>query len=97
MMKSIFERALEIFGKEPQMRKCQEECAEVIVAINHNLLSRVPDTVVLEELADVRIMINQMALVLDSTGEEWEKIYEEKWQNLQKLVAQQEEVMEAGQ
>lgn len=54
--------AFEKFGKEKQMRQLQEECAELIAAINHHFRGRddnLDETI--EEMADVSIMLSQIA------------------------------------
>ena len=68
--KEILQRALAKYGQRRQMRKCQEECAELIVAINHYLENPLNGTVadVYEELADVEIMLNQMSLIFNTRG-----------------------------
>jgi NTP pyrophosphatase (non-canonical NTP hydrolase) len=64
----IFKAAIEKFGEKNQQDMCIEECAELIQAINkwrrkpcaftfHNLL---------EEIADVEIMLAQLKLIIDA-------------------------------
>ena len=59
--RKIFKRAMEAWGFDAQARVCQEECAELIVAISH--LSRGREDAmmeVVEELADTYIMVGQI-------------------------------------
>jgi len=59
--RDIYKRCMEAWGFDAQARVCQEECAELIVAISH--LSRRREDAVMEvaqELADVYIMVGQM-------------------------------------
>ena len=48
------------------MRQLQEECAELIVAINHHLRGRDPNLEeTTEEIADTLIVLNQILVGLD--------------------------------
>lgn len=56
------------YGLEPQMRMCQEECAELIQAINKYFRKGEDDEEamqVAEEMADVIIMCQQLQYLLD--------------------------------
>lgn len=57
-MSNIYEDCIDKWGISPQMMMMQEECAELIVEISHHLRGRKSNVV--EEIADVQIMINQM-------------------------------------
>lgn len=58
------EEAIETFGEEKQMRHVQEECAELIAAINHYYRNRKGAyEEIIEELADVIIMCVQLVLI----------------------------------
>lgn len=63
---SIIESAVKKYGTEEQMRMLEEECAELIVATSHFLRGRESgkDEVV-EEIADVLIMCEQIILALN--------------------------------
>jgi hypothetical protein len=66
--KSIEERALEVWGvvaqlRQAQLRQAQEELAELIVAINRYMRERTQSDAVVEEIADVEIMLTQLKLV----------------------------------
>lgn len=62
----LCKKAWETFGKYHQMRQLQEECAELIVAINHHLRDRDKDLEeTTEEIADVLIVLAQMIGGLD--------------------------------
>lgn len=63
--KNLLKRALSAFGPEAQLDQCQEECAELIVAINHYRRNRIPVTDLAEEMADVELLIEQLLMVLD--------------------------------
>lgn len=75
-------KALEHFGNEPQIRQTMEECAELIVALNKAM--RYPEEMgwnVLEELADVTIMVEQMKQLYD-VDLEFDDILKEKMNKL---------------
>lgn len=62
----ITRQAFEKFGKEKQMRQLQEECAELIAAINHHFRGRdnnLDETI--GEIADVTIMLSQIVECLN--------------------------------
>lgn len=56
--------AVELFGKERNFNHTQEECAELIVAINHYRRGRISAEEVVEEIADVYIMCQCMAQIV---------------------------------
>jgi NTP pyrophosphatase (non-canonical NTP hydrolase) len=51
-----------------QLNQLQEECAELVVAINHHRRAKNGETMaaIIEEIADVSIMIEQAAIFLDA-------------------------------
>lgn len=65
----ITERIARYYGMDAQGKQTIEECAELIVAINHYF--RCPDTYIMEnvseEMADVKIMIRQMEILLNNS------------------------------
>ncbi len=61
----LLRRAVEVWGSEPQWRQIQEECAELIVAINHFRRGREgARQSLIGEIADVEIMLQQARLML---------------------------------
>lgn len=56
--------AVEFFGEDSQKRQTIEECAELIVALNHLHRGRCTEDEVVYELADVIIMCEQLAEIL---------------------------------
>jgi NTP pyrophosphatase (non-canonical NTP hydrolase) len=62
----LFERALTKYGMESQLGQLQEECAELIVEVSHfkRNRARVGIENLAEEMADVRIMLNQIEQAL---------------------------------
>lgn len=71
--KQIEKEAVETYGTDAQLRMLQEECGELIVAVGHYLRGRNDSLANLcEELADVRIMVEQIEIALNNPAvEEW--------------------------
>lgn len=83
----ILEDAVEIYGTEAQLRQLQEECAELIVAVNHYLRKhKEKDSYggtmalmkIIEEVADVEIMIAQLPEMFEEFREAADGVKEEK-------------------
>ena len=78
----IIEAAIAKLGEENQMRQTQEELAELIVAINkyerfiksnrHPKLIKLARKNIIEEMADVLIMLDAVKKILDIQDEEIE-------------------------
>jgi NTP pyrophosphatase (non-canonical NTP hydrolase) len=64
----IFKAAIEKFGEKNQQDMCIEECAELIQAINKWRRKPCAFTFgnLLEEIADVEIMLAQLRLIIDA-------------------------------
>jgi NTP pyrophosphatase (non-canonical NTP hydrolase) len=61
--KRTLERAAATYGRDNQLRALQEECGELIVAVNHLARGRKgAEAKLLGEIADVQIMIAQMEI-----------------------------------
>lgn len=83
-MVNLYQQALDKWGIESQLRLAQEECAELIAAINQYQRGRLSEVHVIEEIADVRIMMRQLTLYF---GEENIKtLEEEKLKRLEKYL-----------
>ena len=66
MSNHLYAKALLKWGLDAQLDMAQEECAELIMAINKLRRSKYRrKSFVAEEIADVRIMINQIILGLE--------------------------------
>jgi NTP pyrophosphatase (non-canonical NTP hydrolase) len=65
--KEILQTAIVLYGRQAQMDVAIEECAELINAIQKHRRGRVGDKEVIDEIADVRIMTEQLAIIF---GEE---------------------------
>ena len=84
----ILKKAVEKFGTEAQLRQLQEECAELIVAVNHYLRMKTNGmNNLMEEVVDVKIMIKQIECSFGSLGERIRDVYEEeKLKRLEEMV-----------
>lgn len=60
----IYRSAIEKWGHEAQFEQAVEECAELIAAIKHFRRGKVVEQVVVDELADVLLMVGQMVHML---------------------------------
>ena len=69
--------ALECWGAEFQKSMFHEEIGEVLTAMSHEKRGRCGKEAVLEELADLQIMLNQM-VVLYGSDEEFKDIINAK-------------------
>ena len=74
----ICAEALVAFGPEAQVDMCIEECAELIVALQHWKRGRPSDVVT--EIADVQIMCEQMQELFGDGAVNTER--HRKWQRL---------------
>lgn len=66
---TILEAALDRYGLEAQIRQLAEECGELVAAVNQHHRGRVPVTQIAQEIADVRIMLEQMELNYELAAE----------------------------
>lgn len=72
---SIYTDAIQHYGPRHQLRKATEELAELIVALNHYAEGRDnAHAEVVGELADCRIMMGQLEIVLDCEREVTEEM-----------------------
>lgn len=88
----VFKQSIEIYGKEAQSRQAMEECAELIQAINKCL--RYPNKEecknnLVEEIADVEIMLHQLKVMFNVSDDEVFKVKiqkaKEEQERLEKL------------
>lgn len=66
---NIYQRAIKLWGVPAQLGMMQEECAELIAAINKYNRGK-PAEVVIDELVDVEIMVEQMRHIFPR--DQWE-------------------------
>jgi NTP pyrophosphatase (non-canonical NTP hydrolase) len=69
-----FKESIVKWGEIPQMDMLVEECAELIIAIEHYKRGRVDHIKVAEELADVYMMVQQISIIMGLPSvEQWLK------------------------
>ena len=61
--RSICRRILAHYGADNQHKQAIQECSELITALCHRMENRATDAAVIDELADVSIMVEQLANV----------------------------------
>lgn len=78
--------AIEKFGKEAQTKKAVEELTELSLALQHSAKGKTSYDNICEEIADVRVMLEQLEILYDTGGrvEHW---IEAKKNRLEKLVS----------
>jgi NTP pyrophosphatase (non-canonical NTP hydrolase) len=99
MSDNLFQASIETFGVDAQWRQLQEECGELIAAVNQVIFrGRDPVDKILEELASVELMINQVKYLLKcpiacntfmelEKEKSWDAIRKQK-EKVEKLIAE---------
>jgi NTP pyrophosphatase (non-canonical NTP hydrolase) len=77
---NLYLRAIMNWGKQAQVDMAFEECGELITVLAQDKRGRVTEEEILTELADVSIMVEQVAVMLG-----YNKFEEEKDRKLKKL------------
>ncbi len=80
----LMKKAIEKWGADAQMNQTIEECAELIVSLNHFRRGRTSHKNVQKEMADVQIMIEQMITIFGEDG--FQKAYDENLKELGKRL-----------
>ena len=60
-----YKKAIEVWGINAQLNMLNEECAELIVSINHHRRGRTDINPVIEELVDAELMIEEIKTSID--------------------------------
>ena len=88
---AIMQTALDQWGINAQVGQAIEECAELIVALQ-KFTNRTPQTDskerILDEIADVEMMLAQMRIALDIDDEVLRKRIEYKFSRLSKYLSE---------
>lgn len=69
----VFDTAIRTYGKNAQINVAIEECAELIVALQHHARNKCAAKDVVSEIADVEIMITQLKMIFGDNDVENEK------------------------
>ena len=64
--KEMYQKAIELWGIEAQIRQAIEECAEMITALCHKNRGKADWEAVAKEVADVEIMCSQLREIIGS-------------------------------
>jgi len=87
-MKQLYQATLDKWGEDAQYDQAVEECAELIAALKHFRRGKVDQQVdqqaVIDELADVTLMLGQLTWMFGS--ELVEKSVQQKLEKLNKLL-----------
>lgn len=82
--KDLARRSLEIEGVDRMLGHMSEECAELIVSMQHKIRERVKWDAVAEECADVALQLETMRHILADNGhdlDQWIDFKAQKWEN----------------
>lgn len=88
--KKLMQTALDRWGLNAQAGQTVEECAELIVALQKHInRSPSPETVdnILDEMADVEMMLAQMRLAFDIDDDTFRKRIEAKFRKLKQYLS----------
>lgn len=83
-MENIYRATLDKWGEEAQYDQAVEECAELITALKHYRRGKIDKQAVIEELADVTLMLGQLSWMFGS--EQVDKTVTAKLIKLDKLL-----------
>jgi len=96
-MEQLYQATLEKWGEEAQYDQAVEECAELIAALKHFRRGKVDQQAVIDELADVTLMLGQLTWMFGT--EQVEESVQKKLEKLSRLLEspdQQQEEPEDG-
>jgi NTP pyrophosphatase (non-canonical NTP hydrolase) len=63
-MTQIYQKTIDTWGEEAQYDQMIEECAELIAALKHFKRGKIEDQDVINELADVTLMVGQLTWMM---------------------------------
>ena len=81
----LYQATLDKWGEDAQYDQAVEECAELIAALKHFRRGKVDRQAVIDELADVTLMLGQLTWMFGT--ELVEKSVQKKLEKLNKLLA----------
>lgn len=88
-MDKIYRATLDKWGTEAQYDQAVEECAELIIALKHFRRGKIDRRVLIEELADVTLMVGQLAWMFGQ--DEVDRAVSRKLAKLDKLLTAPDE------
>ncbi len=90
MNTEVLSKVIDLYGKDHQIIKAVEELTELSLALQHYRQGRCDWRAVIEEMADVHIMLEQLNLILEGK-EEVNYFIKKKLDRLTKLVSETSE------
>lgn len=85
-LKKTCRDAIAKWGTTSQVNQCQEECGELIAAINRLRRGRIDIGELASEVADVRIVVEQMTQIVNELGGNVEAQIEKKLTRLAERI-----------
>jgi len=82
--KEIYAKTIQKWGERAQFDQAVEECAELIATLKHFARGKVSEDIVVDELADVYLMIGQLTYMFGE--EKLSAAVEKKIDKLHKLL-----------
>ena len=84
----LFVRCIEVWGAEAQIRQGADECTELALALLHVLREKKTKALdcVIEEMADVELMMEQVKYMLSIPQDLIEKVKAKKVRRLKRLL-----------
>jgi NTP pyrophosphatase (non-canonical NTP hydrolase) len=92
-LRRLYARCVSAWGIRAQVDMAQEECAELIVALNHERRHRVPSEKVLEEIADVMFMCDELMYIYGFDRGELRRELEKKIERTEGRVTKYESIV----
>ena len=83
-MEQLYQATLDKWGVDAQYDQMVEECAELITALKHFRRGKIDRQAVIDELADVTLMLGQLNWMFGT--EQVEKSVQKKLKKLNKLL-----------
>ena len=83
-MVQLYQATLDKWGKDAQYDQMVEECAELIAALKHFRRGKIDQNAVIDEIADVTLMLGQLTWMFGS--ELIEESVQKKIKKLNKLL-----------
>lgn len=90
---TVLEKVVETYGKDMQLSVAIEELSELVKEICKHKRGADNRDKIIEEMADVYIMLSQIEIIFGVTDSEIEKVMDEKFDRLEKRLT---EVSENG-
>ena len=80
----LYQKTIDKWGKEAQFDQMTEECAELIVSLQHFHRGKIDQQAVIDEIADVTLMLGQLTWMFGP--EQIEAAVQKKLKKLDKLL-----------